>query len=144
MKIFLLSFFCILLYAEAAPTPPSFEELFKKSDYIAKTKLVNLKEKQINKNLIAINTTAEVLKQYKAVSPMPEKIDLAFTVLPEVYGKWLKVPPKEGEYVIFYINKEVKDGKGNRHTIISLYEPHVFAFREWTEELEKRLLESGK
>lgn len=141
---FLVIFISLLSFLQAAPTPPSFEELVKKSDFIAKTKLVNLKEKQINKNLIAITTSAEILKQYKGQSQMPEKLDLAFTVLPEVYGKWLKAPPKEGEYVIFYINKEVKDSKGNKNTIITLFEPHVFAFREWTEELEKRLLESHK
>lgn len=139
--ILLLGF---LINLTAAPTPPSFEELVKKSDFIAKTKLVNLKQKQINKNLIAINTTAEIIKQYKANPPMPNKIDLVFTVLPEVFGKWLKTPPKEGEYVIFYINKEIKDGKGKTNTIITLYEPHIFAFREWTEELENRLLEATK
>ena len=144
MNRFTLLFLGFVLTLSAAPTPPSFEEVVKKSDFIAKTKLVNLKEKQINKNLIAINTTAEIGKQYKAKTPMPDKIDLAFTVLPEVYGKWLKAPPKEGEYVIFYINKEIKDGKGNANTIITLYEPHVFAFREWTEDLEKRLLEATK
>ena len=138
MNRFTLLFLGFVLTLSAAPTPPSFEELVKKSDFIAKTKLVNLKEKQINKNLIAINTTAEIGKQYKAKTPMPDKIDLAFTVLPEVYGKWLKAPPKEGEYVIFYINKEIKDGKGNANTIITLYEPNVFALREWTEDLEKR------
>ena len=136
MTRFTLLFLGLFLTLSAAPTPPTFEELVQKSDYIAKTKLINLKEKQINKNLIAINTTAEILKQYK--------LDLAFTVLPEVYGKWLKAPPKEGEYVIFYINKEIKDNKGNKSSIITLYEPHVFAFREWTEELEKRLLEANK
>jgi hypothetical protein len=144
MTRFILLFLSFLITLTAAPTPPTFEELVKKSDFIAKTKLVNLKEKQINKNLIAINTTAEITKQYKAKTTMPDKIDLAFTVLPEVYGKWLKVPPKEGEYVIFYINKEIKDGKGNSSSIITLYEPHVFAFREWTEELEKRLIEANK
>ena len=144
MTRFSLLFLSFFITLTAAPTPPSFEELVKKSDFIAKTKLVNLKEKQLNKNLIAINTTAEILKQYKANPPLPNKIDLAFTVLPEVYGKWLKAPPKEGEYVIFYINKEVKDGKGKTSKIITLYEPHVFAFREWTEELEKRLLEATK
>lgn len=144
MTRFTLLFLSFLVTLSAAPTPPSFEELVKKSDFIAKTKLVNLKEKQVNKNLIAINTTAEIIKQYKPTVKMPDKIDLAFTVLPEVYGKWLKVPPKEGEYVIFYINKEIKDNKGNVSKVITLYEPHVFAFREWTEELEKRLLEANK
>jgi hypothetical protein len=144
MTRFTLLFLGFLLALSAAPTPPTFEELVKKSDFIAKTKLVNLKEKQINKNLIAINTTAEITKQYKPKTAMPDKIDLAFTVLPEVYGKWLKAPPKEGEYVIFYMNKEVKDKDGKAKTIITLYEPHVFAFREWTEELEKRLLEANK
>jgi len=144
MTKFTLLFLVLLLSLSAAPTPPSFEELVKKSDFIAKTKLMNLKEKQINKNLISINTTAEIVKQYKAKTPMPDKIDLAFTVLPEVYGKWLKVPPKEGEYVIFYINKEIKDSRGNSRSIITLYEPHVFAFREWTEELEKRLSDANK
>ncbi len=144
MTRFTLLFLGFLLALSAAPTPPTFEELVKKSDFIAKTKLVNLKEKQISKNLIAINTTAEIGKQYKAKTTMPDRIDLAFTVLPEVYGKWLKAPPKEGEYVIFYMNKEVKDKDGKAKTIITLYEPHVFAFREWTEELEKRLLEANK
>ena len=144
MTKFTLLFLGFILAVNTAPTPPSFEELVKKSDFIAKTKLVNLKEKPMSKNLIAINTTAEIGTQYKAKTPMPEKIELAFTVLPEVYGKWLKTPPKEGEYVIFYINKEIKDNKGNAKTIITLYEPHVFAFREWTEELEKRLIEVNK
>lgn len=144
MTRFTLLFLGFILAASAAPTPPSFEELVKKSDFIAKTKLVNLKEKQISKNLISINTTAEIGKQYKAKTPMPDKVELAFSVLPEFYGKWLKAPPKEGEYVIFYINKEIKDSKGNEKTVISLYEPHVFAFREWTEELEKRLIEANK
>ena len=144
MTRFTLLFLGLFLTLSAAPTPPTFEELVQKSDYIAKTKLINLKEKQINKNLIAINTTAEILKQYKAKTTLPNKLDLAFTVLPEVYGKWLKAPPKEGEYVIFYINKEIKDNKGNKSSIITLYEPHVFAFREWTEELEKSLLEANK
>ena len=152
MTRFTLLFLGFILAANAAPTPPSFEELVKKSDFIAKTKLVNLKEKQINKNLISISTTAEIGKQYKAKTPMPDKVELAFSVLPEFYGKWLKAPPKEGEYVIFYINKEIKDSKEikeyldyfNEKTVISLYEPHVFAFREWTEELEKRLIEANK
>ena len=67
---------------------------------------------------------------------MPDKIDLAFTVLPEVYGKWLKAPPKKEVYLSLY-QQGNQGRKGNANTIITLYEPHVFAFREWTEDLEK-------
>jgi hypothetical protein len=144
MNRFTLLFLGFLITLNAAPTPPSFEELVKKSDFIAKTKLVNLKKTTVSENLTVINTTGEIIKKYKAKTPMPDKIDLAFNVLPKIYGRWLKAPPEEGEYVIFYINKTVKDNKGNVSSVITLYEPHVFAFREWTEELEKRLLEANK
>lgn len=106
MTRFTLLFLGFILAASAAPTPPSFEELVKKSDFIAKTKLVNLKEKQISKNLIAINTTAEIGKQYKAKTPMPDKVELAFSVLPEFYGKWLKALPKKVNMLSFISTKK--------------------------------------
>lgn len=128
----------------AAPTPPSIEELIANSDYIAKSKLTGLKEKQISKNTISVHANSEILKVYKAKDKMPPKLDLAFTILPEVFGKWLKASPKEGEYVLFYISKEIKDSSGKKKAIITLYEPHIFAFREWSEELEKTITQSVK
>jgi hypothetical protein len=59
--------------------------------------------------------------------------------LPEYFGKWLKAVPKEDEYILFFVEREIKDRKGNPKKTIGLYEPHVFAFKALDPELEKIL-----
>lgn len=135
---------CILLLsvfpALALPTPPSIEELVKESDFIAKSKISNVKQNQLSTNTISVSAETEILKAYKKNGKLPQKFNLAFIVFPEVLGKWLRAAPPEGEYIIFYIRKKVKDSSGKESEIISLYEPHPFAFREWSRELEDKLV----
>ena len=75
---------------------------------------------------------------------MPAKLDIAFMVLPNLYGKWLKATPNEGEYILFFINKVVKDSKGNLTNVIALYEPHPFAIHDYTKEYENKLRKALK
>lgn len=126
------------------PTPPSLEELIRESDYIAKVKISKIKEKKVSKTDISVTCTGEILEAYKTPAPMPAKLDIAFMVLPDVYGKWLKVTPNEGEYILFFINKVVKDSKGNLTNVIALYEPHPFAIHDYTKEYENKLRKALK
>jgi len=126
------------------PTPPSLDELIKESDYIAKVRISKIKEKKVSKTDISVTCTGEILEAYKTPSPMPAKLDIAFMVLPEVYGKWLKATPNEGEYILFFINKVVKDSKGNLTNVIALYEPHPFAIHDFTKEYENKLRKALK
>jgi hypothetical protein len=126
------------------PTPPSLEELIRESDYIAKVKISKIKEKKVSKSDISVTCTGEVLEAYKTPSPMPAKLDIAFMVLPDLYGKWLKATPNEGEYILFFINKVVKDSKGNLTNVIALYEPHPFAIHDYTKEYENKLRKALK
>ena len=133
--------FLLLITAQiySVPTPPTLEELILKSDYIAKTKLTKIRESKLNKYSISVNAIAQIQTVYKEKTTMPPSIDLAFMVLPEFYGKWLKMVPSENEYILFYVQKEFKNSKGNINHSIILYEPHVFAFREVTKEIEEKL-----
>ena len=126
------------------PTPPSLDELIKESDYIAKVRISKIKEKKVSKSDISVTCKGEVLEAYKTPSPMPAKLDIAFMVLPDVYGKWLKATPTEGEYILFFINKVVKDSKGNLTNVIALYEPHPFAIHDYTKEYENKLRKALK
>ena len=126
------------------PTPPSLDELIADSDYVARVKLSKIKEKKLSKSEISVSCLGEILEAYKTPSPMPAKLDIAFMVLPEVYGKWLKVTPKEGEYILFFINKVVKDAGGNLNNVITLYEPHPFAIYDYSKEYEKKIRKALK
>jgi hypothetical protein len=137
MKYLFLLLFATQLFS--VPTPPTLEELISKSDYIAKTKLTKIRETKLNKYSTSVNAIAQIQTVYKEKTAMPSSIDLAFMVLPEFYGKWLKMVPAENEYILFYVQKEFKNSKGNTTNSIILYEPHVFAFKEVTNEIEEKL-----
>lgn len=136
-KLYIIFLFTFSLLA--VPTPPSLEELIEQSDLIAKTKLTKLKQNTINSATISVNAKLEFFKVYKGKDISFDKMDLAFTVLPELYGKFLKKVPEEGDYILFFNKKEIKDSKGNPKTIYILYDPNVFAFKEVTSELESKL-----
>ena len=142
--IAILIIFLLNIPLFSLPTPPSLEELIRESDYIAKVKISKIKEKKVSKTDISVTCTGEILEAYKTPAPMPAKLDIAFMVLPDVYGKWLKVTPNEGEYILFFINKVVKDSKGNLTNVIALYEPHPFAIHDYTKEYENKLRKALK
>ncbi len=131
--------FLITFSLLSVPTPPSLEELIKSSDLIAKTKLTKLKKNVINSSTISVNANVEFFKVYKGKDISKSNMDLAFMVLPELYGKFLKKVPEEGDYILFFNKKEIRDSKGNPKTIYILYDPNVFAFKEITSELESKL-----
>ncbi|EMO62722.1 hypothetical protein LEP1GSC133_3529 [Leptospira borgpetersenii serovar Pomona str. 200901868] len=62
-------------------------------------------------------------------------------IFPELLGKWLKAAPPEGDYILFLNQKTVKDSKGNESQLITLYEPHPFAFKEYSRETEDKIRE---
>lgn len=39
----------------------------------------------------------------------------------------------------FLIKKKVKDSKGKETEVVALYEPHPYAFREYSKELEEKI-----
>jgi hypothetical protein len=128
----------------SVPTPPSLEELIRESDYIAKVRISKIKEKKVSKSEFSVTCMGEVLEAYKTPSPLPAKLDIAFMVLPDMYGKWLKATPSEGEYILFFINKVVKDSKGNLSNVIALYEPHPFAIHDYSKEYEAKVRKALK
>lgn len=141
MKNFLLGTILFLSFsAYSIPTPPEFEDLVKNSDFIAKSKLTNVRQNKLGKNTVSVGAEAEILKIYKSNGTIPNKLSLAFIIFPEYFGKWLREAPPEGEYIIFYVKKKVKDSSGKEGMVISLYEPHPFAFKEYSEETEKKIL----
>lgn len=141
MKKFLIGiFFLLSVSIFAIPTPPEFEELVKNSDFIAKSKLTNIRQNKLSKNTVSVGMEVEIVKLYKKNGTIPDKMNLAFIIFPEYFGKWLREAPPEGEYIIFYIKKKVKDSSGKVAEVISLYEPHPFAFKEYSEETEKKIL----
>jgi hypothetical protein len=144
-SLFLVSLlFVATSFLSALPTPPSLEELIRDSEYVAKVKLSKIREKKISGGDLSVTCVGEVLEAYKTPSPMPAKLDLAFMVLPNVYGKWLKATPREGEYILFFINKAVKDPKGNLINVVALYEPNPFAIHEYTKEYETKVRKALK
>ncbi|MBE7413587.1 MAG: hypothetical protein L6Q54_06105 [Leptospiraceae bacterium] len=147
MKKFLFGITLFLILAApgfSIPTPPEFEELVKNSDFIAKSKLTNVRQNKLGKNTISVGAEVEILKLYKSKGSIPNKLNIAFIIFPEYFGKWLREAPPEGEYIIFYIKKKVKDSSGKEGEIITLFEPHPFAFKEYSEETEKRILNLSK
>ena len=126
------------------PTPPSLEELIADSDYVARVKLSKIREKKLSKSEISVTCQGEVLEAYKTPAPMPAKLDIAFMVLPEIYGKWLKTTPKEGDYILFFVNKVVRDASGNLNNVIALYEPHPFAIYDYSKDTEKKIRKAMK
>ncbi len=128
----------------SVPTPPSLDELIRESDYVAKVRISKIKEKKISKSEFSVTCMGEVLEAYKTPSPLPAKLDIAFMVLPDMYGKWLKATPSEGDYILFFINKVVKDSKGNLTNVIALYEPHPFAIHDYTKEYEAKVRKALK
>ncbi|EQA36070.1 hypothetical protein LEP1GSC047_0442 [Leptospira inadai serovar Lyme str. 10] len=135
--IIVLSFF--LLPVEALTPPPTLESQVTHSDFIALARLSNVKESKISANSISVTANIQVLKPIKGGSDLPTKFDLAFLVFPEYFGKWLKAPPQEGDYILFLIKKKVKDSKGKETEVVALYEPHPYAFREYSKELEEKI-----
>lgn len=146
----ILYFLPVLLFTGYAiyglTPPPSLEELVSTSDYIALSKLTNIKEQKLSKDTVSVSLNSEILKVYKAKGELlPKKLTLGFIIFPEYFGKWLRSAPAEGEYIIFYINKKVTDKNEDRTGyVISLYEPHPYAFREWNKELEDKIISLAK
>ncbi len=138
----ILSFFfllCVLPLSALTP-PPSLDSQVNVSNFIALARLSNVKESKISSNSISVTAQVEILKPLKGGKDLPSKFDVAFLVFPELFGKWLKATPQEGDYILFLIKKKVKDSKGNESEVIGLYEPHPYAFREYNKELEENIL----
>lgn len=135
-----MPFFTVL----ALPAPPPFPELVKDANYIARVRIHDVNSKNLNKKTISVSAKAEVLEAYKTPIPMPARLDLAFLVFPDLFGKWLKEAPDEGEYILFLINKPVRDAKGTISNTIVLYEPHPFAIYNYSEELENKVRQTLK
>lgn len=136
-----LAFFLIFTVPASALTPPpGLESQVNTSQFVALARLSNVKESKIASNSISVSASVEILKPLKGGKDLPPKFDIAFIVFPELFGKWLKAPPQEGDYILFLIKKKVKDSKGVESEVIALYEPHPYAFREYNKELEENIL----
>ena len=125
-------FILILLFISpisALTPPPSLESQVSSSDFIALAKLSNVKESKISSNSISVTANVEILRSLKGGKELPQKFDIAFLIFPELFGKWLKAAPQEGEY-----------SKGVQSEVIGLYEPHPYAFREYNKPLEENIL----
>ncbi|GBF40536.1 LIC_20196 family exoprotein [Leptospira johnsonii] len=136
-------FVLILLFISpisALTPPPSLESQVNSSNFIALAKLSNVKESKISSNSISVTANVEILRSIKGGKELPQKFDIAFLIFPELFGKWLKAAPQEGEYILFLIKKKVKDSKGAESEVIGLYEPHPYAFREYNKQLEENIL----
>jgi hypothetical protein len=132
-----LSFLTISMMA--LPTPPRLDELVHDSDYIARVKLIGCKQTKVSGNDISVTCKGEVMEAYKTIAPLPGRMDIGFMVLPEKYGKWLKAVPKEGEYILHFINRVSSDPSGTPRNLIVLYEPHPFAIHEYSKEYESKI-----
>lgn len=139
LRVLFLSFLLLPLALFAVPTPPSLEELVISSDYIARAKLTSIKENKLNKGTLIVSASAEMIKVYKGGEKLKKQLNLKFIVLPELYGKWFKATPQEGEYMLFFVNKKIKDKNGKETSMVVLYEPHPFAINEWSSELELQI-----
>ncbi|EMJ96578.1 LIC_20196 family exoprotein [Leptospira alstonii] len=126
----------------SVPTPPTLENQVKNSDYIALTRITNVRETKISETSISVTATVEVLKPWKGGEKLPTKFEIGFMIFPELLGKWLKAAPPEGDYILFLNQKTVKDSKGNESSLIVLYEPHPFAFKEYSRETEDKIRET--
>ncbi|RHX83483.1 hypothetical protein EHO98_08335 [Leptospira stimsonii] len=122
-------------------TPPTLENQIRNSDYIALTRITNVHEKKISDTTVSVTATVEILKPWKGGEKLPTKFEIGFMIFPELLGKWLKAAPPEGDYILFLIQKTVKDSKGNESKLIALYEPHPFAFKEYARETEDQIKE---
>ncbi|TGK33827.1 hypothetical protein EHQ12_08575 [Leptospira gomenensis] len=140
-RIACFAFFCVVLPLFPLPVPPSLESQVKNSDYIALSRITNVREKKISETSVSVTATVEVLKPWKGAEKLPAKFEIGFMIFPEFLGKWLRAAPPEGDYVLFFIQKTVKDSKGNESQLIALYEPHPFAFKEYTRETEDKIRE---
>lgn len=135
--ITLLTFLVFPIFS--LPTPPRLEELVRDSDYIARVKMTACKQTKVLGNDLSVTCKGEVLEAYKTIAPLPGKMDIGFMVLPEKYGKWLKAVPKEGEYILHFINRVSSDSGGNPRNLIVLYEPHPFAIHDYSKEYETKI-----
>lgn len=126
----------------SVPTPPTLETQVKNSDYIALTRITNVREKKISETSISVTATVEILKPWKGAEKLPVKFEIGFMIFPELLGKWLKAAPPEGDYILFLNQKTVKDSKGIESSLIALYEPHPFAFKEYSRETEDKIRET--
>lgn len=135
-----LLFFTLPLFS--VPIPPTLESQVKNSDYIALTRITNVREKKISETSISVMATVEILKPWKGGEKLPAKFEIAFMIFPELLGKWLKAAPPEGDYILFLNQKAIKDNKGNESQLITLYEPHPFAFKEYSREIEDKIREA--
>lgn len=132
--------FCILSFPLfSLPTPPRLEELVRDSDYIARVKLSGCIQKKITEKEISVNCKGDILEAYKTKTPLPGRLNIGFMVLPEKFGKWLRSPPREGEYILHFINREATDSRGNQRNLVVLYEPHPFAIHEYSKEYETKI-----
>lgn len=131
--------FLVSLPLFSLPTPPRLEELVKDSDYIAKVKLTKCIQKKLTEKEISVTCKGDVQEAYKTKAPLPGKMDIAFLIFPEKFGKWLRVAPKEGDYILHFIDREATDSKGTPRNLIVLYEPHPFAIHEYSLEYETKI-----
>lgn len=143
----IISFFLFFQNLSALPPPPALAELVKNAAYIAKTNISNVHESKLTDKTIAVSLDAEIIKIYKTTGNMPPKLNLTFIIFPEKFGQWLRTSPPPGEYIIFYIQKHSAKVSANKNCssptcVISLYEPHPYAFREWSAELESQLIKT--
>ncbi|TGK19985.1 hypothetical protein EHO61_05565 [Leptospira fluminis] len=140
LTVFLATAFVFLIVPVYALTPPpGLESQVNHSDFIVLARLSNVKESKISAQSVSVTASVEVLKPIKGGSDLPSKFDLAFMIFPEYFGKWLKASPQEGDYILFLIKKKVKDSKGKETEVVALYEPHPYAFREYSKELEEKI-----
>lgn len=136
-----ISFLLLTLPILSVPTPPTLETQVKNSDYIALTRITNVRETKISETSISVTATIEILKPWKGAEKLPPKFEIGFMIFPELLGKWLKASPPEGDYILFLNQKKVKDSKGNESSLIVLYEPHPFAFKEYSRAIESEIVE---
>ncbi|XDD52445.1 hypothetical protein AB3N59_19110 [Leptospira sp. WS92.C1] len=140
-KLTLIGFLLITIPLLPLSTPPTLENQVKSSDYIALTRITNVHEKKISATSISVTATVEILKPWKGGEKLLPKFEIGFMIFPDLLGKWLRASPPEGDYILFLIQKTVKDSKGNESQTIALYEPHPFAFKEYSRETEDKIKE---
>lgn len=136
-----IGFLLLTLPILSVPTLPTLETQVKNSDYIALTRITNVRETKISETSISVTATIEILKPWKGAEKLPPKFEIGFMIFPELLGKWLKASPPEGDYILFLNQKKVKDSKGNESSLIVLYEPHPFAFKEYSRAIENEIVE---
>jgi hypothetical protein len=149
-KLFILSFVWVILSSYFSkteanpyylPEPKPIFEMIQDSDYVVKAKIDSIHQTTIKPGTISVTCNLQILKIFKANTPIPPQIDLSFLVIPKLYGKFLVSVPPKGEYILFMKQKVFNDSNGKPFESIVLYEPHPYAIQDYSIDLENKIQE---